>query len=60
MPTSYALTVYQDKAKFYRWRITHKNGSVLCDSGEGYSTHSNAVRAARRLRLIAWTARLVA
>ena len=60
MMTRYALTVYQDKAKFYRWRITHQNGNVLADSGEGYSTHSNAVRAARRLRYIAWCAKLVA
>jgi len=55
----YTLTVYQDKAKLYRWRITHKNGNILADSGEGYSTQSNAVRAARRLRFIAWIAKFV-
>ena len=60
MPTSYALTVYQDASREWRWRIVHKNGNIIADSGEGYATHSSAVRAARRLRLIAWTAKLAA
>lgn len=57
--SSYTLTVYQDKKGAYRWRISHANGNIVADSGEGYATRSNAVRAARRLRWIAWAARLV-
>ena len=57
--SDYLLQVYQDKKGTYRWRILHKNGNITADSGEGYSTRSNAIRAARRLRWIAWCARLV-
>lgn len=56
--SNYTLTVYQDNGKEWRWRIVHRNGNVIADGGEGYATHSSAVRAARRLRLIAWTAKL--
>jgi uncharacterized protein YegP (UPF0339 family) len=53
MKPAYTLTVYQDKAKLYRWRFKHRNGKTMADSGEGYATRSNAIRAARRLRRIA-------
>jgi uncharacterized protein YegP (UPF0339 family) len=56
--SDYTLTIYQDGGGLYRWRITHTNGNIIAASGEGYGSRSNAVRAARRLRLIAWTARL--
>ena len=57
--SDYTLTVYQDKTGQYRWRMQHLNAHIIADSGEGYSTRSNAIRAARRLRWIAWCARLV-
>ena len=57
--TRYTLTVYRDKKNTYRWRLMHKNGNIVADSGEGYATRSNAVRAARRLSWIALVARLV-
>ena len=43
------LQVYKDKSKEYRWRIVHKNGKVLADSGEGYARRRNCVNALRNL-----------
>jgi uncharacterized protein YegP (UPF0339 family) len=57
---TYTLEIYEDVAHEWRWRIVHRNGKVIADGGEGYATRSSAIRAARRLRLIAWTARLSA
>lgn len=39
--------VYEDKAGQWRWRLVHWNGNIVADSGEGYSSRSNAERAAR-------------
>lgn len=30
------------------WRYRARNGKITCDGSEGYSTKSNAVRAARK------------
>jgi uncharacterized protein YegP (UPF0339 family) len=56
MKPAYALTVYMDKARLYRWRIKHRNGKTMADSGEGYATRSNAIRAARKMQRIAMDA----
>ncbi|TYL40047.1 hypothetical protein CV102_00240 [Natronococcus pandeyae] len=50
--------VYQDNAGEWRWRLVHWNGNIIADSGEGYSTRSNARRAARGVMRNAPTARL--
>jgi uncharacterized protein YegP (UPF0339 family) len=34
--------LYEDKGGEYRWRLVHDNGNILADSGEGYSSRSNA------------------
>lgn len=44
------FTVYQDRKKEWRWRLTAKNGRTIADSGEGYASKRNAVRAAQRMR----------
>jgi uncharacterized protein YegP (UPF0339 family) len=59
MKHTYDLTVYQDKAGLFRWRIRCSNGDKTADSGQGYSTRGNAIRAARRLQVIAADAKLV-
>jgi len=59
MKDAYKLTVYLDKRGEYRWRITHVNGNTIADGSEGYVTRSNAIRAARRLKVIAGEAVLV-
>ncbi len=40
-----AFEVYEDAAGEYRWRLVHRNGRILADSGEGYVSRSNARRA---------------
>lgn len=42
--------VYRDQADEYRWRLVHRNGNILADSGEGYSRRNDAARAVERLR----------
>jgi len=37
-----AFEIYRDKGGKYRWRLLHKNGNILADSGEGYSSRQNA------------------
>ena len=48
-----AYEVYADAAGEFRWRLLHRNGNILADSGEGYSSRSNAQRAARRVSELA-------
>ncbi|NHN48477.1 DUF1508 domain-containing protein [Halostella sp. JP-L12] len=36
------FVVYVDKAGEYRWRLRHRNGNVVADGGEGYSSKQNA------------------
>lgn len=43
------LQVYKDGSFEWRWRLIHTNGNVLADSGEGYNSKANALRAARRV-----------
>ena len=42
--------VYRDAAEEYRWRLVHRNGNILADSGEGYSRRHDARRALDRVR----------
>lgn len=39
--------VYRDRAGEWRWRLVHWNGNIIADSGEGYASRYNAVRAVR-------------
>lgn len=43
------VEVYQDHAGKWRWREVAANGNIVADSGQGYSTRSNAKRAAKRV-----------
>lgn len=47
------INVYQDHAGEWRWQMYAANNRVIADSGEGYATEYNAVRAAHRLRELA-------
>ena len=42
--------VYRDAADEWRWRLVHRNGNILADSGEGYSRRNDANRAVDRIR----------
>ncbi len=48
--------VYEDRAGEWRWRLVHWNGNIVADSGEGYTSRSNAERAARGVMRSAATA----
>ena len=37
-----AFEIYEDNAGEHRWRLRHRNGNILLDSGEGYTTRSAA------------------
>ncbi len=39
---SAAFELYEDNGEEWRWRLRHRNGNVLADSGEGYSSRSGA------------------
>jgi uncharacterized protein YegP (UPF0339 family) len=53
MKRQYTLVVYIDRAGEWRWRFVAPNRKFIADSAEGYATRSGAIRAARRLRVIA-------
>ena len=42
--------IYRDAAGTWRWRLLHRNGNILADSGEGYSRRRDARRAIDRIR----------
>ncbi len=37
-----AFELYEDAAGEHRWRLRHRNGNIIADSGEGYSSRSAA------------------
>lgn len=45
----YEFRIYMDRAGLFRWRLVARNEKVVADSGEGYSTRSNARRAVVKL-----------
>ncbi len=45
------IEIYTDRAGGFRWRLVASNGKTIADSGEDYSSLSNAKRAARRFKL---------
>lgn len=34
--------LYQDKENQWRWRLVHRNGNIIADSGEGYASKQKA------------------
>jgi uncharacterized protein YegP (UPF0339 family) len=42
--------LYEDNAGEYRWRLVHDNGNIIADSGEGYSSKTNAREAIERVQ----------
>jgi hypothetical protein len=35
--------IYKGKIGDFHWRLTHTNGQVIANSGEGYTTKANAI-----------------
>jgi len=42
--------VYEDAAGEWRWRLVHRNGNIIGDSGEGYASRSGAMDAVERFK----------
>ncbi|MDZ7700816.1 MAG: DUF1508 domain-containing protein [Halobacteriales archaeon] len=49
-PDPTAIEVYRDEASEWRWRLRHKNGTLLAGSGEGYETRAEMRQVIDRLR----------
>lgn len=45
-----AFQLYKDAASEWRWRLVHRNGNILGDSGEGYASRSGAQTAVDRIK----------
>ncbi|GAA0247096.1 HVO_2922 family protein [Haladaptatus pallidirubidus] len=41
-PTQASFELYRDHADEWRWRLVHRNGNIIADSGEGYSSKQAA------------------
>jgi len=35
--------IFRGKIGDYRWKLTHTNGQIIANSGEGYTTKVNAI-----------------
>ena len=42
--------LYVDKADEWRWRLRHRNGNIMADSGEGYVRKTDAKNAIETVR----------
>jgi len=50
--------VYRDDGDEWRWRLVHRNGNIVADSAEGYSSRTAAVDGLDAVRALAATAHL--
>jgi len=48
--TAAKFVIYKDKSGEFRWRLTHANGQIIADSGEGYTTKANAIKSLNSLK----------
>jgi len=42
--------IYKDKSGEFRWRLTHTNGQIIADSGQGYKAKEDAVKGISSLK----------
>jgi amphi-Trp domain-containing protein len=42
--------LYADKAEKWRWRLVHRNGRIVADSGQGYASKQKAKQGLRSVR----------
>jgi len=35
--------IYMDKSGEFRWKLTHTNGQIIANSGEGFKAKANAI-----------------
>ena len=48
----YTLAVYIDATGEWRWTLWAYSKRIIADSGDGYATKANALRAAKRLQTL--------
>ena len=51
--------LYEDRAGQYRWRLRHRNGNVIADSGEGYASRQKCQQGLHSVRRNALGAELL-
>ena len=42
--------IYKDKSGGFRWRLTHTNGKIIADSGQGYMAKEDAIKGISSLK----------
>jgi uncharacterized protein len=42
--------IYKDKSGEFRWKLTHANGKIIADSGQGYKAKEDAVKGISSLK----------
>ena len=42
--------IFKGKIGDFHWRLTHANGQVIANSGEGYTTKVNAIKGINSVR----------
>jgi uncharacterized protein YegP (UPF0339 family) len=45
--------IYKDQAGEWRWRLVHRNGKIMADSGEGYANEGDLRRAIVTIKTLA-------
>ncbi len=50
------FVIYKDSRGNYRWRLVSSNGQTVASSGESFSSHTSAVRAAENVKAKAGSA----
>ncbi|MBI4138667.1 DUF1508 domain-containing protein [Candidatus Uhrbacteria bacterium] len=51
------IVIFKDRAGYYRWRLVAANGEKVAAS-EAYVSRTNAVRSAKRIKILAASARI--
>ncbi len=42
MPSKATFELFEDDGGEWRWHLTHDNGNIIADSGEGYASKQKA------------------
>lgn len=49
-PSQGRFEVYRDRSGEWRWRLVHRNGNIIADGGEGYSSKQSAIKGLRSVQ----------
>lgn len=51
--------VFQDKRKKWRWQLLARNKKIIADSGQGYASKGNVIRAIKRVKDVVVTSIII-